>query len=142
MVVYPVWPLHALSVQAAQRQGCYPWGLHQASFPNPPPHPAEKSAPCPRTISFLSCCRFSSRQSPDHSKDEVPEPVLNQLFLEITPHQELYFLTQMISFYFRASSLAFLNATVRIDAVLDQRTAVDSCLQGDFTSLSNQAGPS
>lgn len=103
------------------------------------PHPAETLAPHPRPISFLPRCCISSGQPLDHPKDEVPEPVLNQLFLEITPHQEPYFLTQMISFCLPPSSLAFLNTTARIDAVLDQRTAVDSCLPGDFTSPSNQA---
>jgi len=80
--------------------------------------------------------------APAHAKDEVPELVLNQPFLEITAHQELHFLTQMISFCLRAGSLAFLNVTARIDAVLGQRTAVDSCLLGDFSSPFNQAGSS
>lgn len=103
------------------------------------PRPAEALAPCPRPISFLPCCCISSGQPPDHPEGEVPEPVLNQLFLEITPHQEPYFLRQMISFCLPASSLAFLNTTARIDAVLGQCTAVDFCLPGDFTSPSNQA---
>lgn len=70
----------------------------------------------------------------DHPRDEIPEPVLNHLFLEITPN----FLTQIISFCFRGSSLEFLNATARIDDVPGQHTAVDSCFLGDFSSLSNQ----
>lgn len=70
----------------------------------------------------------------DHPGDEIPEPALHQLFLEITPH----FLTQIISFCLRGSSLEFLNATARIDEVPGQRTAVDSCFPGDFSSLSNQ----
>lgn len=48
-----------LCVSSSEGLGCCLQDLHQVSFPNPPPHPAEKSAPCPRTISFLPCCRIS-----------------------------------------------------------------------------------
>lgn len=114
----------------------------RASFPNPPPRPSDNSAPCPRTISFLPYCHHLLQAAPDHPEDDIPKPGLAQLFLEIIPHQNSYFLMQIISFCLRASSLAFLNTTVRIDVVLAQHSAVNSSLLEDFSSLSNQEKPS
>lgn len=67
-----------------------------------------------------------------HSTDKTPNLASDQLFLEITPHQELYFLTQMISFCLSGSSLAFLNVTAGIDSVLAQSTAVNFCFAMRF----------
>lgn len=137
--VYPVWP--CLWDQLRDRVAAHevytrhPSQIHHHVQQRNQPH---AQAPSP---SFPAAASPPGSPS-DHPKDKVPEPVLNQLFLEITPHQELYFLTQMITFCLRPSSLAFLNATTRIDAVLGQCAAVNSCLLGDFTSPSNQAGPS
>lgn len=116
--VCPAWPLHALSEQPT---GSAPGSLPKSHLQlGTQPH---SHGPSP---SFLA--------APDHPGDEIPELVLNQLFLEITAH----FLTQIISFCLRGSSLEFLNATVWIDEVPGQCTAVDSCFPGDFSSPSNQ----
>lgn len=94
--------------------------------PSQIPPPAGSSAPCPWMQDLLA--------APDHPGGEIPEPVLNQFFLEITSH----FLTQIISFCLRGSSLEFLNATAWIDEVTGKCMAVDSCFPGDFSSPSNQ----
>lgn len=108
-----------------------PQALHQAAFPNPTSSWEFSPMPMDRHLPSWSQHLLAA---PDHPGGEIPEPVLNQFFLEITSH----FLTQIISFCLRGSSLEFLNATTRIDEVTGKCMAVDSCFPGDFSSPSNQ----